>query len=217
MNNEDLVGSSILLVDDTPMNIDVLRKTLEIEKYTIFAAPSGEIALKIAEKNPIDLILLDIMMPNGIDGFETCERLKQLENAANIPILFITAKTETEDMLKGFSLGAVDYITKPFRQEEVLARVQTHLKLKKALQKIKKYSGYLEEVVEERTVDLIKANEQLKSEVRQTRKAEQKLKMYMGNLEKMVEEKTDELTKANEKLKDEIEERKKIENKLKSE
>jgi len=128
----DLSSMKLLLVDDIPANLNVLVETLKNEGYNLSFATSGEIALTTVEKFKPDLILLDIMMP-GIDGFETCQRLKQNENTKHIPVIFITAKTDTEDVVKGFSFGGVDYITKPFRQDEVLARVRTHLTLQKIL------------------------------------------------------------------------------------
>lgn len=119
----------IMLVDDTPANIDILRETLKSEHYDIAVAPNGETALKIAPRFEPDLILLDVMMP-GIDGYETCKKLKENEKTKEIAVIFITAKTEVEDIVKGFTVGGVDYITKPFRQEEVCARVQTQLQLR---------------------------------------------------------------------------------------
>ena len=124
----NLRGSQILLVDDQPANLDVLCELLEAEGYKISMAPNGEIALKIAtgaETVP-DLILLDVMMP-GMDGYEVCRRLKQDEKTRDIPVIFITAKDLTEGVLDGFWVGGVDSVTKPFRDEEVLVRVQTHL------------------------------------------------------------------------------------------
>jgi two-component system, sensor histidine kinase and response regulator len=126
---EAIQEQKILIVDDTPANIDVLDQFLEKEGYNISVAPSGEAALELATRIVPDLILLDVMMP-GIDGFETCLCLKADETTREIPIIFITAKNETEDIVKGFSLGGVDYITKPFRQEEVCARIHLHLKMK---------------------------------------------------------------------------------------
>ncbi|MBU2511185.1 bacteriohemerythrin [bacterium] len=116
---------TILAVDDTPENIDVLVGILK-EKYKVKAAPNGEKALKAVEKSPPDLILMDIMMP-VMDGYETCKKLKENPKTREIPIIFLTAKTETEDIVKGFELGAVDYVIKPFNPVELLARVNTHL------------------------------------------------------------------------------------------
>ncbi len=133
MNDEiSLEKMKILLVDDTPVNIDVLSKSLTNEGYNIFAAPSGDIALKIIDKIVPDLILLDVMMP-GLDGFETCKKLKSKTSTKDIPIIFITAKSDKNDVVNGFQLGGVDYITKPFNYEEVLRRVATHLKIRKLM------------------------------------------------------------------------------------
>lgn len=140
----NLSTMKVLLVDDTPANIDVLRKTLQPEGYEIAIAPNGKIALTIVDRVLPDLILLDVMMPE-IDGFETCRRLKEKDLTRDIPVIFITAKTETEDIVKGFSLGGVDYIAKPFRQEEVCARVRTHLQLRASMKQVEAQRGQLEE------------------------------------------------------------------------
>ena len=126
----DLKGARILLVDDQPANLEVLRELLEAEGYNISLAPRGEIALKIAgepEGRP-DLILLDVMMPE-MDGYEVCQRLKGNPDTCDIPVIFVTARDLSEAVLEGFEAGGVDYITKPFRDREVLMRVQTHLRL----------------------------------------------------------------------------------------
>jgi response regulator RpfG family c-di-GMP phosphodiesterase len=123
--------SSILLIDDTPANIDIIAEILKRE-YQVRVVTTGELALKIANsKNPPDLVLLDIMMP-GMDGYEVCRRLKAEEKTKEIPVIFLTCKGEVEDETKGLSLGAVDYITKPFEPAIVKARVKTHLALRKA-------------------------------------------------------------------------------------
>ena len=125
MNNEKF---NILVVDDTPENIDLLLEILKHD-YKVRAAINGEQALKIARlKLAPDLILLDVMMP-GIDGFEVCRQLKSDPTTSHIPIIFVTAKITTSDEIEGFSLGAVDYITKPISPPVVLARVKTHLAL----------------------------------------------------------------------------------------
>ncbi len=118
--------ATILVVDDTPENIDVLRGLLR-EQYIVKAAVNGKAALAITSKDPKpDLILLDVMMPE-MDGYEVCRHLKDDPLTAAIPVIFVTAKSEVEDEQKGFSLGAVDYITKPISPPIVLARVKTHL------------------------------------------------------------------------------------------
>jgi len=122
---------NLLIVDDLPENIKVLGNSLQHEDYKISFATSGQQAIEMALKNAIDLILLDIMMP-GMDGFEVCRQLKGENRTQHIPIIFITAKTEKEDIIQGFDAGAVDYVTKPFNAAELSARIQTHLELKRS-------------------------------------------------------------------------------------
>lgn len=120
---------SILIVDDTPLNLGVIVDYLESFGFGIRIARSGEMAIKRVRYDPPDLILLDILMP-GIDGFETCRRLKAIKAGKDIPIIFMTSLANAEDKVRGFEAGAVDYVTKPLNQEEVLARVKTHLRLR---------------------------------------------------------------------------------------
>ena len=116
----------ILIIEDTPATLSVLFTLLNDAGFEVLVALNGENALKIAEEGEPDLILLDVMMA-GIDGFETCRRLKDSETTREIPVIFMTALAETGDKIKGFELGAVDYITKPFEPQEVLMRIKTHL------------------------------------------------------------------------------------------
>jgi two-component system, cell cycle response regulator len=118
----------ILIVDDIQDNIKVLGNILKEENYKIAVANNGEQAISIAAAAHPDLILLDVMMP-GIDGFETCNRLKNIPETKDIPIIFLTAKSETQDIIDGFKIGAIDYITKPFNSYELKARVKTHVEL----------------------------------------------------------------------------------------
>lgn len=122
--------NTLLIVDDTPENIRVLMEALK-DEYRILAATSGEKALRMAvsEESPPDLILLDILMP-GIDGYEVCRLLKNDDRTRNIPVIFVTAISEVMDETRGFRLGAVDYITKPFHPPIVKARVRAHVQLK---------------------------------------------------------------------------------------
>jgi len=138
---------SILLVDDNPTNLQVLFQTLEGVKCKLLIAKDGESALTIAEKALPDLILLDIMMP-GIDGYEVCSRLKANASTAYIPIIFLSALGETEDKVKGLQLGAVDYITKPFQPEEVIARVNTHLTIHRLKREVETQKDQLEHELE---------------------------------------------------------------------
>lgn len=123
--------SLILIVDDVPQNLQVLGGILKKKDYRIAAATSGIQALQMIEKVLPDLILMDIMMPE-MDGFEVCRRLKEMPKVKEIPVIFLTARTETDDIIQGFSVGATDYVTKPFNAAELLARVHTHLELKRS-------------------------------------------------------------------------------------
>ncbi|MCB1191465.1 MAG: hybrid sensor histidine kinase/response regulator [Leptospiraceae bacterium] len=129
MTNSKNKKPLVLIVDDTPKNIQLLASVLQSKDYQINAAINGKDALNRLDKVIPDLILLDIMMPE-MDGFEVCQKIKSSELLKNIPIIFLTAKTETEDIVRGFNLGAADYITKPFNSAELLSRVDTHLDLK---------------------------------------------------------------------------------------
>jgi len=118
----------ILIVDDTPVNLEVISEALSDAGFEVAIATSGDRALQQLERSLPDLILLDVMMP-GIDGFETCRRIKANERTCHIPIIFMTALADTESKIRALDLGAVDYIAKPFHEKEVLARVKTHLQL----------------------------------------------------------------------------------------
>jgi len=117
---------SILVVDDTPANIGFLLETLSQAGYRVRVAPDGDSALEQAQYAAPDLVLLDVMMP-GIDGFETCRRMRKLPRLAQTPIIFMTALSDAQDKVRAFEAGADDYVTKPFQQEEVLVRVRAHL------------------------------------------------------------------------------------------
>ena len=119
----------ILLVDDNPNNLSMLVDGLSTYGFELSVAPDGETALEQSQLYPPDLILLDVMMP-GIDGFETCQRIKEHEKTKDIPVIFMTALSDTNSRVKGFSVGAVDFVTKPLQLEEVVARVSIHLKIR---------------------------------------------------------------------------------------
>lgn len=119
----------ILIVDDVPANIAILGELLRTE-YELAVATDGRKALQLAREQHPDLVLLDVMMP-GMDGYTVCATLKRQPETADLPIIFVTARTETEDIVRGFEAGAVDYLTKPFRPPEVLQRVRVHLELKR--------------------------------------------------------------------------------------
>ncbi|MCH8294859.1 sigma-54-dependent Fis family transcriptional regulator, partial [Candidatus Poribacteria bacterium] len=120
----------ILIVDDVPANLNALYAILAVEGYEILAAPDGEFALKNAKRAKPDIILLDIIMPDP-DGYQVCRELKQDSATADIPVIFITIKEEKESLHKAFRVGGVDYITKPFDKEELLLRIETHLKIRR--------------------------------------------------------------------------------------
>jgi serine phosphatase RsbU (regulator of sigma subunit) len=145
---------TVLVVDDTPENIDLLDGVLN-QDYKIKAALNGEKAVKIAgSENPPDIILLDIMMP-GMDGYEVCRRLKSEVKTQDIPVIFVTSMREVEDETKGLEVGAIDYITKPISPAIVKARVKNHLELKEAREYLKNQNEILELRVEERTREVL--------------------------------------------------------------
>lgn len=119
---------SILIVDDTPANLNVLSAILTGQGYRVRAAPNGQGALRTAQKSPPDLILLDIQMPD-MNGYEVCAALKGMDETRHVPIIFISALDDGVDKVEAFRVGGVDYITKPFQIEEVIARVENHLRL----------------------------------------------------------------------------------------
>ena len=130
ISNISTASATILIVDDTPNNLQLLFSYLETAGFRVLLAEDGETALEIAQNQAPDLILLDVLMP-GIDGFATCRQLKSQPSTKEIPVVFLTALSETVNKVQGFKLGGVDYITKPSEQEEVLARIQTHLNLRR--------------------------------------------------------------------------------------
>jgi len=163
----ELSKCTVLVVDDTEANIDILAAALDSE-YEVSVAMDGESALEAVNTDPPDLILLDIMMP-GIDGYEVCRRLKSEPKTAAISIVFITSMSEVQNKTKGFELGAVDYITKPFEVMEVKARVKTHLSLTLARRELANQNIILEEKVRIRTEALrhsITVRERMESELR---------------------------------------------------
>jgi len=147
MENNNSAAESILLVDDNPTNLQVLFQTLDGIGCKLLIAKNGEIAISIAGKALPDLILLDIMMP-GIDGYEVCRQLKSNAATSNIPVIFLSALGDTEDKVKGLQLGAVDYITKPFQPDEVIARVNTHLTIHRLKREVESQKDQLEHELE---------------------------------------------------------------------
>jgi len=160
MGESSLTQSNIMVVDDNPDNLKVLEDMLRQEGYEVRSFPRGRLALTAAMRNPPDLILLDINMPE-MNGYEVCEHLKSTEEVSDIPVIFLSALDETEDKVKAFRTGAVDYISKPFQFEEVQARVETHLKVHALQLALKQQNEHLEETVAARTRELAQANERL--------------------------------------------------------
>lgn len=127
--------TNILIIDDIPQNVQVSGNILKEKNYNIMAALNGETGLKILDERAVDLVLLDVSMP-GMNGHEVCEQILGNEKTKDIPVIFLTARSESEDIVKGFKLGAVDYITKPFNPDELLQRVENHLKIKQQKEQI---------------------------------------------------------------------------------
>ncbi|MBD1938264.1 response regulator [Microcoleus sp. FACHB-68] len=195
MNVKNTEKGIILIVDDTPTNLGVLFEFLSDSGFKVFVAQDGEDALEQVEYAPPDLILLDVLMP-GIDGFETCRRLKANESFKDIPVIFMTALSDSVDKVRGLTIGAVDYITKPLQHEEVLARVNIHMSLHNLTKKLQEQNLRLQHEIKERTV------------------AQMALLELTADLENRVEERTAELSQSNQRLrqsndmlKQEIEER----------
>ena len=147
---------SVLIVDDVPANLQVLVEALGGSGFDVFVAKSGENALEQLDHSTPDVILLDVKMP-GIDGFETCRRLKAAEKTRDIPVIFMTALTDTAEKLKGFDAGAVDYVTKPIEHREMLARVDAHLTIRRLQRELLAANERLEEKVAQRTEKLAAA------------------------------------------------------------
>lgn len=119
----------VLVVDDNSTNLAVVGELLERQGFDVFAANSGEMALQMAPLAQPEILLLDVMMPGGIDGYETCQRLRQLPGLAQVPVLFLSADSTPQSKVRGFQVGGMDYVSKPFQADELLARLHTHLEL----------------------------------------------------------------------------------------
>lgn len=145
----------ILAVDDTPASLKLLTNLLTEEGYEVRSAINGDLALQSAIGNPPELVLLDIRMPE-MDGFEVCRRLKAQPETRHVPVIFVSAIAETDEKVKGFELGAVDFVTKPFQREELLARVRTHLE-------VNRLRHNLEALVDERTSELVNSEKKLRA------------------------------------------------------
>ncbi len=164
----DFTGAKLLLVDDESRNLEVLAGVLEPKGYDILVGLNGGVALNLARRVSPDLILLDVMMPE-MDGFETCRRLKEDPETRDIPVVFLTARVELDDIVKGFELGAVDYVVKPFRVPELLSRIETHLELKFGREKLEDLAGKLSRYLSPQVYDSIFSGEK-EARIEYTRK-----------------------------------------------
>lgn len=158
MNPKTPPQGTLLIVDDIPENVSVLFRFLGTAGFKVLVAQNGEQALQMFDFARPDLILLDVMMP-GMDGFEVCQLLKSQENTKEIPIIFMTALADTVDKVKGFSLGAADYITKPVQQEEVLARINAHLTVRKLQRQLSEQNRLLQD----QSAELQQRNQELEA------------------------------------------------------
>ncbi|HEV2443132.1 MAG TPA: response regulator [Steroidobacteraceae bacterium] len=196
--------ATILIIDDTPTNLGVMVGHLETQGYRVLIAQDGEEGLQRAELTHPDVILLDVMMP-GPNGFEVCRKLKSRSSTRDIPVIFMTSLTETRDKVTGFAAGAVDYVTKPLQADEVIARIDAHLKLHAAQTQLEEqntllamYREDLEGQVAERTAALNESNRRLRAEVAERERAEQQVRQLNEDLRAKVAEMTaliEELTK----------------------
>jgi two-component system sensor histidine kinase/response regulator len=159
----NVTPDAILIVDDNPHNLQVLGKMLQENRYKIEFATNGVAALDWLDTRQFGLILLDVNMP-GMNGFEVCTKIRSRPALNNVPVIFLSADTDRESILKGFELGSQDYITKPFDSRELLLRVRTHLSLKDNIEKLAKLNESLEDKVKERTEQLNEANELLETQ-----------------------------------------------------
>jgi len=173
-------GKAILVVDDNRDNINLIEEILSEEGYeNILVASSGREALSIINENNIDIVLLDVMMPD-MDGYEVCSTLQHDEATSDIPVIMVTAKTTSEDLKQGFKVGAFDYIKKPFNEVELIARVQSALKLKKSKDELKKKNVGLSYLTQQYRA----AIDALKQEISDHKKAEEELQEEIDELER---------------------------------
>ncbi|MYN19621.1 EAL domain-containing protein [Rugamonas sp. FT107W] len=174
--SEQHTKGEVLIVEDTPASLKLLSDLLTEAGYYVRQAPNGELALWTAQSRPPELILLDVRMP-GIDGFEVCRRLKASPELSQVPVIFLSAQHDTDDKVRGFALGAVDFIAKPFQAEEILARTDAHVRLGRAQQALAAERALLEERVAERTTELAALAASLEKEVEQRRANEEFMRL----------------------------------------
>ncbi|MCP5094294.1 MAG: response regulator [Chloroflexi bacterium] len=173
-------SQTILLINDEPTNQEILVNYLFEQNFRVITALTGEQGVELAQQELPDIILLDVVLP-GIDGFETCRRLKANEQTREIPIVFIAVMASAEKRVNGFAVGGVDWLTKPFQREEALARVSIHLRLREL-------TGQLEQKVQERTKELMIANQQLQEEIAERNRVEIALRSSESSLREQVQQ-----------------------------
>jgi len=178
-----ILGADILVVDDTIGSLRMLTEILTKAGYNPRPVEEPQFALEVGLAQPPDLILLDVKMPK-MNGFEFCQRLKQDERTCDVPVIFVSALDNTEDRVRGFEVGGVDFISKPIQEAEVLARVNTHLQLRNT-------QLHLQKLVAERTAELTATNESLKIENRERKRVQQALKESEEKYRTVVEQATD--------------------------
>jgi PAS domain S-box-containing protein len=192
LNNTFTSGSKILIVDDAPSNSDPIAEFLTEIGYKTAVANTGESALRSANSDIPDLILLDVSLPD-IDGFDVCSILKKNDATLNIPVIFLTAAEDPENISRAFDLGAVDYVTKPFNLQELLARVQNHLDLNALRNTMHNINSDLEDVIAAKTRRLADTNIKLSQEISERKKAEENLQFAYKELELLLAKKDDDL------------------------
>ena len=157
MSVDSIPAGNVLIVDDTPANLRLLSSILSDRGYLVRPAPNGALALRAIESSPPDLIILDVNMPD-MNGYDIARQLKSQPETRDIPIIFVSALGEVEDKVRAFRAGGVDYITKPFQVEEVLARVHAHISLRVLQKKLTRANEELERQVTARTAQLVALN-----------------------------------------------------------
>lgn len=183
MNVEGVEGATVFVVDDDPADLSIIVKYLEAFALTAVPIVSGEEVLELVQRRRPDVILLDTVMPLGMDGFEVCRRLKGDKATRDIPVIFLSVRSETVDKAKGLNLGAVDYVTKPVDPDELLSRVRAHMTISRLHKELLEANRTLKEKVVARTEALARANEALKLGIEERKQAEEALRRYATQLE----------------------------------
>jgi two-component system, cell cycle sensor histidine kinase and response regulator CckA len=186
------LNHTVLIIDDSPLNLSVIMEQLRREGLEVLVATSGEVGIERAAYVRPDIILLDVLLP-GIDGFETCRRLKANQATQRTPVIFMTVLNDTSDMLHGFAAGAVDYVSKPLQADEVLARITTHLRLSDLSRSLEQQNERFAEL----SGTLSEQKEQLRMALAEARSAQEELQAARDELEQRVQERTQELSEAN--------------------